>query len=204
MTITTETAQPSRSMIRDVIRPALAMIVVMTVLTGVLYPLTMTGIAQVLFPDKADGSMIERDGQVIGSELIGQNFFGEPGYFWGRPSAAGEGYDANASSGSNLGPTNPVLLDRIDDAVAAIRASHPERGNAPVPVDLVTASASGLDPHISPAAAEYQTPRIARERGISEEQVRDLIADATEGREFGVLGEERVNVLTLNLALDEE
>lgn len=200
---TSESIQPSHSMIRDIVRPALAMIVVMTVLTGLLYPLAMTGIAQVVFPDKADGSMIERDGQVIGSELIGQDFFGQPGYFWGRPSAAGAGYDANASSGSNLAPTNPVLLERIEASIADIRAAHPERGEAPVPVDLVTASGSGLDPHISPAAAEYQVPRIARERGLSEERVRELVADATEGREFGVLGEERVNVLKLNLALDE-
>jgi K+-transporting ATPase ATPase C chain len=187
----------------SVIRPALALLVVFTLLTGLVYPLVITGVSQALFKDKANGSLITRDGQTIGSELIGQNFFGAVGYFWGRPSAAGaDGYDANASSGSNLGPTNPALLDRINQTVADIRAAHPERGDAPIPVDLVTASGSGLDPQISPAAAEYQVPRIARQRGLSEDQVRQLIKDATEGRSLGFLGEQGVNVLQLNLALD--
>jgi K+-transporting ATPase ATPase C chain len=193
-------AEPS---IARTLRTAVLLLVIMTVLTGVAYPLVVTGIAQVAFNDKANGSLIERDGVVIGSELIGQNFFGSAGYFWGRPSAAGEGYDANLSSGSNLGPTNPALFERIDETIAALRAAHPERGDASIPVDLVTASASGLDPHISPAAAEYQVARIARERGISEAQVRELVDDATEGRSLGVFGEAGVNVLKLNLKLDE-
>jgi K+-transporting ATPase ATPase C chain len=179
------------------------MIVVMTVLTGIIYPLVVTGFSQMLFNEQANGSMIERDGQVVGSELIGQDFFGTAGYFWGRQSAAGEGYDANLSSGSNLGPTNPALLERVDETIAALEAAHPERAGQPIPVDLATASGSGLDPHISPAAAEYQVPRIARERGISEDQVRELVEDATDGRFLGILGEEGVNVLKLNLALDE-
>jgi K+-transporting ATPase ATPase C chain len=186
-----------------IIRPAAVLLIAMTVLTGVIYPLVVTGIAQLAFNDKASGSLIERDGETIGSELIGQNFFGSVGYFWGRPSAAGAGYDASASSGSNLGPTNPALFERIEQSVTDIRAANPERGDEPIPIDLVTASGSGLDPHISPAGAEYQAPRIARERGISEDQVRDLIDDATDGRFLGFLGEEGVNVLKLNLALDE-
>jgi K+-transporting ATPase ATPase C chain len=188
----------------SVIRPALTLLVVLTLLTGLVYPLVVTGVSQIIFRDKANGSLLTRDGQTIGSELIGQNFFGADGYFWGRPSAAGsDGYDANASSGSNLGPTNPALLERVNQTVAAIRAAHPERGDAPIPVDLVTASASGLDPQISPAAAEYQVPRIARQRDLSEAQVRQLVKDATQGRSLGVLGEEGVNVLKLNLALDQ-
>jgi K+-transporting ATPase ATPase C chain len=192
-----------RESVSQVLRTAGLMIVVMTVLTGIIYPLVVTGMSQALFNDQANGSMIERDGQVVGSELIGQDFFGTAGYFWGRPSAAGAGYDANLSSGSNLGPTNPALLERIDETIAELEAAHPERAGQPIPVDLVTASGSGLDPHITPAAAEYQVPRIARERGMSEDQVRELVEDATDGRSLGIFGEEHVNVLTLNLALDE-
>lgn len=195
--------EPERGGLLRQTRTAALMLVVLTALTGVAYPLVVTGIAQVFFNDQANGSLIERDGQVIGSELIGQDFFGQAGYFWGRQSAAGDGYDANLSGGSNLGPTNPALLERIDETVTAIQAAHPEQAGVPIPVDLVTASGSGLDPHVSPAAAEYQVSRIARERGLSVEQVRELVNDHTEGRDLGVLGEKRVNVLTLNLALDE-
>lgn len=187
---------------RGVVRPALTLLVVLTLLTGLAYPLAITGVSQVVFHDRANGSMLRRDGQPIGSALIGQNFFGAPGYFWGRPSAAGAGYDAAASGGSNLGPTNPALLARVNETAAELRRANPERGDVPIPVDLVTASASGLDPDISPAAAEYQVPRVARERGLSEDQVRQLVREATEGRALGIFGESGVNVLKLNLALD--
>lgn len=183
------------------LKPALVLFVLLTLLTGVIYPLLVTGIAQVLFPGRANGSLIERDGKVRGSELIGQPF-SDPKYFWGRPSATSPiPYNAGASSGSNLGPTNPALEEAVKARIAALKAA--DAGNpAPIPVDLVTASASGLDPHISPAAAEYQVGRVARVRGLDASAARALIAQYTEGRDFRMLGEPRVNVLRLNLALD--
>ena len=176
------------------------MTLVTTVLLGIIYPLVVTGLAQVLFRDKANGQLIMRDGQLAGSRIIGQPFT-SPGYFYSRPSAAGgAGYDAGASSGSNLGPTSQKLIDRVKADVEKRQAENPGK---PVPVDLVTTSASGLDPHISPAAAEFQVLRIARERGMSDSDLRALIQKHTEGRTFGFLGEPGVNVLLLNLALDE-
>jgi len=182
------------------IYPAIAMTVVLTVLTGIIYPYAVTGLAYVLFKDKAQGSLILRDGKVVGSRLIGQPFTGA-GYFHSRPSAAGAGYDGTASGGTNLGSTSKKLIEQmIKPAAAQRRAENP---NVPVPVDLVTVSASGLDPHITPAAAEFQVPRVSGERKISEDELRQLVRKHTEARQLGVLGEVRVNVLELNLELDQ-
>jgi potassium-transporting ATPase KdpC subunit len=197
------------------LRTAVLMTIVTTVLLGIVYPLVVTGLAQVLFRDEANGQLIERDpstglgagSTVIGSRIIGQAF-SSPGYFHGRPSAAGTGYDAANSAGTNLGPTNRKLIDAVSANVEGARKENPGASTCPepcggVPVDLVTASASGLDPHISPAAALFQVPRVARARQRSEDEVRALVAAHTEGRQWGFLGEPRVNVLLLNLALDE-
>jgi K+-transporting ATPase ATPase C chain len=182
-------------------RIGLILFFLLTLLTGVVYPLAITLIAQGAFPHRANGSVIERHGQPVGSELIGQPFDG-PRYFWGRPSATEKvPYDAASSSGSNLGPNNPELLKSVKERIEAIHQAHPDQEGS-IPVDLVTASASGLDPHISPAAAEFQIARVAKARSISEDSVRQLVASHTERRALGLLGEPRVNVLRLNLALD--
>ncbi len=183
------------------LRPALMSLILLTLLTGVAYPLMVTGLAQVIFPYQANGSLIVKDGRVVGSALIGQ-VFDDPKYFWGRPSATSPyGDNAGSPSGSNLSPTNPALISAVQGRVDALRAADPDNP-APVPVDLVTASGSGLDPHISPAAALYQISRVARARELAPEAVRTLVDQHTEGRQLGFLGEPRVNVLTLNLALD--
>jgi potassium-transporting ATPase KdpC subunit len=179
-------------------KTALWMTLVTTVLCGILYPVVVTALAQAFFPARANGERIERGGRVVGSRLIGQPF-SSPGYFHSRPSAAGSGYDALSSGGSNLAPTNRLLIERVKTEVRELQAENP---GAPVPVDLVTASASGLDPDISPAAADFQVPRVARERGLSEAEVRALVRKHTENRQADILGEPRVNVLELNLDLD--
>ncbi len=186
----------------DQLKTASLLFMILTVITGVAYPLLVTGIAQVLFPHQADGSLIAgKDGKPLGSELIGQPF-SDPKYFWGRPSATSpQAYNGAASSGSNLGPTNPALMDQVKARIAALHAADPSQ-KAPVPVDLVTTSGSGLDPHISPAAALYQVERVAAARHLSAARVRALVHRCTEGRQLGILGEPRVNVLVLNLALD--
>src|SRR5262245_23876117 len=183
------------------IRPAIVLLILLSAVTGIAYPAVVTVIAQVLFPHQANGSLIAKDGKVVGSELIGQPF-DDPKYFWGRPSATSPfGYNAGASAGSNLSPTNADLIKTVQGRVDALRAVDP--GNtAPVPVDLVTASGSGLDPHVSPAAALYQVARVARARKVDPSVVRDLVARHTQNRQLGLLGEPRVNVLALNLALD--
>lgn len=190
-----------KMLITSNIRPAVVLLIVMTAVTGLAYPLVVTGIAQAVFAEQANGSLIRKDGAVIGSSLIGQTF-DNPKYFWSRPSATSPAYNGGASSGSNLGPTSDVLQQAVRDRVDALKRADP--GNAlPVPVDLVTASGSGLDPHISPAAAQYQASRVARARGLSVETVRRWVDRFTDGRTFGVLGEPRVNVVLLNLALDQ-
>ncbi len=186
---------------RTQLRPAIIILAIFTLLTGVLYPLVITGVAQLIFPHQANGSLILQNGQVVGSQLIGQSF-DDPRYFWGRLSATSPyPYNAASSTGSNLGPSNPALTDEVKARIAALKAADPTN-NSPIPVDLVTSSGSGLDPDISVAAALYQVPRVAKARGISEEVVRGLVNRFTVGRQFGMLGEPRINVLELNLALD--
>jgi len=183
------------------IRPAALLLILFTILTGLVYPAVVTGIAQITMPAKANGSLIESDGKAVGSALIGQPF-SDPKHFWSRPSATSPyPYNASSSSGSNQGPTNPALIDAVKDRVKALRDADPDN-KAPVPVDLATASASGLDPQISPAAAQYQVARVAKARGLAPERVRALVAQYTQGRQLGFLGEPVVNVLELNLALD--
>jgi K+-transporting ATPase ATPase C chain len=181
--------------------PSFLVLIVLTVITGILYPLLVTGVAQLVCPDAANGSLVRRNGVVVGSSLIGQDF-DEPKYFWGRPSATAPAYNAGASSGSNWGPLNPALKEMAESRAAALRRADPAR-SAPIPVDLCTASGSGLDPHVSPAAAYWQIDRVAKERGLPSERVKALVDAHVEPRMLGILGEPRVNVLLLNLALDE-
>lgn len=189
-------------MLQKQIRPTLVVLILFTLLTGIVYPLIVTGIAQVAFPQKANGSFIKKGGKVVGSELIGQPF-SDPKYFWSRLSATSPyAYNAGASSGSNYGPLNPALIDGVKKRIQELKAAD-SLNSLPIPVDLVTSSASGLDPHISVAGALYQLPRVARVRGMSATQIRSLLDQFTEGRQLGFLGEARVNVLELNLALDE-
>jgi potassium-transporting ATPase KdpC subunit len=183
---------------KENLRIAVLITLVTTILFGIIYPLGITALAQLLYPAQANGSLIQHNGQLVGSRLLGQTF-SSPGYFHSRPSNAGNGYDASQSSGSNLGPTNHQLIERVKSDVEKLRAENP---GTPVPVDLVTASGSGLDPEISPAAAEFQVPRVARERGMTQADVRTLVGKHTLGRQFGFLGEPRVRVLELNLELD--
>jgi len=186
---------------QTILRPAISLFVLLSIVTGFAYPLAVTGIAKAAFPERAAGSLILKDGKPVGSALIGQNFTA-PRYFWGRPSATGPyPYNASSSSGSNLGPLNPALTDAVKGRVEALRAADPGNTQA-VPVDLVTASGSGLDPHISPAAAQYQIGRVAKARGLPSEKLAALISQHTEGRQWGIFGESSVNVLELNLALD--
>ena len=187
-----------RSFIRTQLWPAVAVLLALTLITGFIYPVAVTAVAQVAFPSQANGSQIVADGRTVGSTLIGQAFE-DPEYFWGRPSAAGDGYDPTVSGGSNLAPTSQALIDAITARVDALRAAN---GGAPIPVELATASASGLDPHISPAAAEYQVPRVAKARGMTEDSVRAVVARHTSQPLFGFLGEATVNLLEVNLDLD--
>ena len=182
------------------LKPAILLFILLSIILGLCYPLLMTGVGQVVMPNQANGSLIEKEGQLVGSALIGQPF-NQPQYLWTRPSAAGDGYDATQSSGSNLGPLNPELASSVEAQVQKLKAADPQN-KAPIPLDLVTMSGSGLDPHISPAAAKWQANRVARVRGISVEQVQKAIDDNTDSKQFNILGEPRVNVLAVNLALD--
>lgn len=191
-----------KQLLKQSIRPAVVLFILLSIITGVVYPLATAALGKWLLPDQANGSLIEKDGKLVGSSLIGQSFT-EPQYFWGRPSATGPyPNNAAASSGSNQGPLNPALAEVVKSRVNALKVADPDN-TLPVPVDLVTASASGLDPHISPAAAAYQASRVAKARGLSAVSVQALINENTEGRQWGVFGEPRVNVLNLNLALDK-